>query len=186
MTISERPISDVMHIHEVSIAFEVKSVCRFKLTTDEYCFIEESIEKPYIKDYDSIPDNHPMDWAKEFDMQNWGLLFAHEDDKIIGSALIAYNTNGVNMLEGSSELAVLWDLRVAPKHRGKGVGRALFDAAKAWAKAKGCKELKIETQNNNVGALKFYFKQGAELRKVVTNAYDAVPGEDMLLFYVKI
>ena len=33
------------------------------------------------------------------------------------------------MLEGREDLACLWDLRVAPEYRGKGVGQKLFASA---------------------------------------------------------
>jgi GNAT superfamily N-acetyltransferase len=48
--------------------------------------------------------------------------------------------------------------------RGRGVGTALFRAVGGWAIAHGCRELKIETQNTNVRACRFYERQGCELR----------------------
>jgi ribosomal protein S18 acetylase RimI-like enzyme len=88
------------------------------------------------------------------------------------------------MLEGRTDLAVLWDLRVAPEHRGRGVGTALFDAVKLWAIQHTCTEIKIETQNNNVPAVKFYLRQGCTLRHVVSDAYPELPDEQMFLFYL--
>lgn len=184
MIIIERPITELKFVSDISIAFEVNFILEFTQVGSKFEFEELLLSSSFVKDYDSVSENHPLDWASEFDMSNWGLIFAEDEGKKIGSALIAYNTNGVNMLDGSKELAVLWDLRVSPEYRGQGVGKSLFDIAKHWARNHHCNELKIETQNNNVGAVKFYLKQGAELRFVKANAYQDFPDEDMLLFYI--
>jgi GNAT superfamily N-acetyltransferase len=59
-----------------------------------------------------------------------------------------------------SDLAVLWDIRVQPERRGRGVGKALFYASVDWACRRGCRQLKVETQNVNVAACRFYASQG--------------------------
>jgi hypothetical protein len=44
-------------------------------------------------------------------------------------------------------------------------------------------ELKIETQNTNVGACRFYERQGCELRAIHRAAYPQFPEEIQLLWY---
>ena len=88
------------------------------------------------------------------------------------------------MLAGRDDLAALWDLRVHPDHRRRGVGRRLFDRAAAWARAKGCRQLRVETQNINVPACKFYAKQGCYLGAVQYGAYPAYPAEVQLFWYL--
>jgi len=63
----------------------------------------------------------------------------------VGGAVIAWNTPTVHLLEGRTDLALLWDLRVAPESRGQGVGTALFQAAESWAASRGVRWLKVET-----------------------------------------
>jgi GNAT superfamily N-acetyltransferase len=89
----------------------------------------------------------------------------------VGGAAVAWNTNDVNLLEERADLSVLWDLRVAPERRGQGLGRALFEQAAAWSKARGCLQMKIETQNVNVHACRFYAAQGAVLGEIRRFAY---------------
>ena len=101
----------------------------------------------------------------------------------MGGAVVAYDTPGVYMLEGRRDLAVLWDIRVAPPVRGRGVGRALFLAAEAWATAKGCRQLKVETQNINVPACRFYLRQGCVLGGIRRFAYVEFPDEVEMLWY---
>ena len=87
------------------------------------------------------------------------------------------------MLEGRDDLAVLWDLRVSPDARGQGIGHHLFAAAEDWARARGCREIKIETQNNNVAACRFYARQGCVLQTVRENAYPDLPDETQLIWH---
>ncbi|MGQ0849625.1 MAG: GNAT family N-acetyltransferase, partial [Actinomycetota bacterium] len=84
--------------------------------------------------YDAVRGEGPIRWADQFDLGNWGLLTAHDGDRFIGGALVAFDTPGVDMLEGRSDLAVLWDIRVHPDARSGGVGAQLFEAAEEWAK----------------------------------------------------
>ena len=46
-----------------------------------------------------------------------------------------------------------------------------------------CRELKVETQNINVRACRFYARLGCELRVVRAGAYPQFPEEVQLLWY---
>lgn len=46
-----------------------------------------------------------------------------------------------------------------------------------------CRELKVETQDTNVRACRFYAAMGCALRAVEENAYLACPGEAQYLYY---
>lgn len=87
------------------------------------------------------------------------------------------------MLEGRKDLALLWDIRVSPPFRSKGVGSALLAAAEAWATKRGARELKVETQNINVPACRFYKSLGCQLRHVNAGVYVGLPDEVQLLWY---
>ena len=87
----------------------------------------------------------------------------------------------LEVLEGRSDLAVLWDIRVAPEVRRQGVGSSLFGAAEGWARARGCLELKVETQTINVPACHFYPRHGCVLKAVRPDAYPTLPHEVQLL-----
>jgi GNAT superfamily N-acetyltransferase len=120
-----------------------------------------------------------------FDITRWGIFLALEGDQPVGGATVAYDTPDVYLLEGRRDLALLWDIRVASDRRGRGVGSALFHQAAAWAHARGCDWLKIETQNANVRACRFYLKQGCELGGIQRHAYAEPYAKDtMLLWYL--
>jgi len=89
------------------------------------------------------------------------------------------------MLEGRRDLAVLWDIRSSPAYRG--VGIPLFRHAGNWAKKKGCSQLKVETQNVNVPACRFYLRMGCQLGEIRLFGYAAAPKvrhEIMLNWYL--
>lgn len=147
-----------------------------------FVLAEHWVHPHYTKDYDAISER-PHDWAVRFDTSQWLMLVSHIEGAVAGGATVAHGGSGLDMLEGRSDLAVLWDIRVTPLFRGRGVGRALFTKAEAWAGARGCVELKVETQNINVAACRFYAALGCQLRTVRTEAYPLCRGEDQFLWY---
>ena len=58
----------------------------------------------------------------------------------------------------------------------------LFAAAERWGVAHGCHALWVETQDNNVAAVRFYLRQGCELASVRDDAYPDHPDELQLIF----
>lgn len=60
---------------------------------------------------------------------------------------------------------------------------ALIRAAERWASARGCQKLKIETQNTNLPACRFYQRHGYVLAAANRNAYTLFPDEIQFLWY---
>ena len=144
---------------------------------------ERSRAAPLEKDYDAIPGEHPTAWPGRFDVSRWGVLVARAGAQRAGGAVIVADAPGVDMLEGRVDLAVLWDIRVRPEFRGKGIGTQLFEAAEDWARRRGNAELKVETQDINPEACAFYARRGCELRAVDAGVYRGLPGEVQFLWY---
>jgi ribosomal protein S18 acetylase RimI-like enzyme len=144
---------------------------------------EAAVAAPYVKDYDAVNGDGPARWADRFDTSNWALICARQDGTRAGGAVIAWNTPGVHMLDGRDDVAVLWDIRVAPAQLGSGAGSALFRAAESWAAARSCDWLKIETQNINVRACRFYRTMGCTLGAIDRFAYPELPDEVQLLWW---
>jgi GNAT superfamily N-acetyltransferase len=184
--IQQEPPSALAEYAGVPIAFEVRE--RLVVSVPDaglggLHLTPERLATPYMKDYDADPDHHPAAWARRFDVARWGVLAARAEEERVGGGVIAWDTSGLELLEGRADLAVLWDLRVAPGWRGRGVGHALFRAAEAWALARGARWLKVETQNVNVAACRFYARQGCVLGAVHRFAYPDRPAEAQLLWY---
>lgn len=190
--IQEVGVDALSQYQEIPIAFEVKSVFRVDPIDGGLGGIrlrEEKLATPYIKDYDAYQDGGPEQWPRRFDLSNWGIFLALEETRRVGGAVVASDTPGVHMLGGRSDLAVLWNIRVHPDFRRCGIGTKLFNHAADWARKRRCVELKIETQNVNVPACRFYAKQGCQLGEINRYAYAAQPEvkhEVMLIWYLEL
>jgi GNAT superfamily N-acetyltransferase len=173
--IIEIPSTRLPDYESVPISFEVRTIFDLELPDGGLGGIHfhERPVSPYIKDYDVL--GPPASWLAEFDVSNWAFSLALEGELPVGAATVAWNTGGVNMLEGRSDLSVLWDIRVLPACRGKGIGKKLLEHSAAWSKARGCVQMKIETQNINVNACRFYAAQGARLGDIRRFAYRHEP-----------
>lgn len=58
------------------------------------------------------------------------------------------------------------DLVVDPRHRSRGVGKALLDAAKGWARERGAMHLELDSGLERTDAHRFYRREGSEYESV--------------------
>lgn len=189
--VAEDPAAGLAAYGEVPTAFTVRAVLEVAPVDGGLGGLrlaERPAARPYVKDYDADPAHRPAAWAATLDVSRWGVLAAFADGgdarERVGGAAVAWRTHGLEMAQGRPDLAVLWDIRVAPAWRGRGVGVALFRAAAEWALERGARRLVIETQNVNVAACRFYARQGCALGAVHRFAYPDAPGEAQLLWYL--
>ena len=186
IALTEEPMTAIQEYARVPIVFTVDRVLDIANRDDglgRFELSERRLDVPYEKDYDAIAGQGPLQWARRFDVSQWVLFTARAASRIVGGATIAFGTPALTMLEGRRDLAVLWDIRVAPDFRRQSVGSALFRKVEAWARRHGCRQLKIETQNINVRACRFYERQGCQLRTINPTAYPELPEEIQLLWY---
>lgn len=152
--------------------------------------VEYAIDTPYSKDYNADEGDTTRAWAKEFNLRDWGIFLAFDDDQPVGGAAVAINSV-VYPLDRfqRDDMVVLWDIRIHPDARKKGIGRKLFRHAAEWAKSQGFGQLGLETQNVNVPACKFYARMGCTLGAIHRFGYAGCPPvahEAMLLWYCDI
>ncbi|MFZ0060661.1 MAG: GNAT family N-acetyltransferase [Pyrinomonadaceae bacterium] len=183
--VTEHDLTDLTEYATITIAFEVRSlldVTEDFETPGTFILSERHLSVPYVKDYDAIAGERPTDWARRFDLSNWRLFRALLNDVYVGGAIVAVRTPELTMLQGRDDLAVIWDIRVLPEIRGRGVGTALLRQAENWARVKSCRHFKVETQNINVGGCRFYAALGFELIEVNRHAYSEFPDEIQLIW----
>ena len=58
------------------------------------------------------------------------------------------------------------DLAVSPEHRSHGVGKALLDAAKDWARERGATHLELDSAETRMDAHRFYEREKPSWRSV--------------------
>jgi GNAT superfamily N-acetyltransferase len=184
--IAQEPAASLAEYGRVPIAFRVDrllEVSPIDAGLGGILLRERAVDPPYVKDYDAIEGNDPAGWASRWDVSNWGILSAFRQGRRVGGAVVVAGVEGLDMLENRTDLAVLWDLRVDHDQRRRGLGRALFAAAEGWARARGCRWLKVETQNINVPACRFYAGRGCVLGAINRYAYVEFPDEVQFLWY---
>ena len=92
------------------------------------------------------------------------LLVADRDAGAAGYALLQRRRN--------SRTARLNSIAVRPGADGKGLGKALLEAAEARARAKGCTHLRLEVRADNKPARTLYEKAGYRRFDVVEDYYE--------------
>ena len=140
---------------------------------------------PYVKDLSGY--EIACEYDREFGLTNWAFFMAFDGETPVGAVTLASRTKNIVMLGGREDLCVLWDIRVHDDYKRMGIGRRLFALGADWAREQGLRQMKIECQNNNVPACKFYRKQGAVLGGIDTYAYYLDPeirGEVQMIWYL--
>lgn len=180
---------DKLNIYaSIPMSFWVNSIYRIEPMDEGLSglrLVEQPIQTPWIKDYDS--DESPLDWPKRFNLKDWGIFILFQDNTPAAGAAIVMNCPEVNSVDDRKDLGILCDIRVHPDQRGKGLGRMIFNHAAAWIHSRGCTQLKIETQNVNVPACKFYKALGCELGMIHKYGYAHIPAsksETALFWYL--
>lgn len=171
----------------VPIAFtvrEVADVAKVPSASGHFVLRPRILQQPWVKDYDD--DGGPETWGSRFDLSSWQFFAARAAGERVGGAVVVFRAPDVDMLRGRDDVALLWDIRVAPAMRGQGVGAALVAAVQSWSAAHGAEWLEVETQTVNVPACRFYERMGFVLREAHPNAYPSLPDEVQLLWYKRV
>ncbi len=84
------------------------------------------------------------------------ILLAEEEGNIVG----LINVHFRNTLFHPGPSALIDELVVDTRFRGRGIGTALIESAIEEAKRRGCVEIEISTESDNTSAIEFYKKRG--------------------------
>jgi ribosomal protein S18 acetylase RimI-like enzyme len=103
------------------------------------------------------------------------VFFAYDHGQLAGQIIAHENWN---------RFAFIDDLTVDRQFRKRGIGRALMARIVDWAKSRQLAGIMIETQNNNVGACKFYERLGFRLAGFDSMLYKAInPDTEEIALY---
>lgn len=188
INVRENPGVSLEEYEAIPISFRVERVLRLERPPEGFVgfiFSEQQLGAPYLKDYDRA-GSRPTTWESEWDISKWGMFTAEDGGALVGGAAVAWGTPEILQLQGRGDLSALWDIRVAPSYRGRGVGAALFEAAADWSRARGAVGMRIETQAINVPACRFYAARGCTLSAVDVDAYPELPHEIQLIWHLKL
>ena len=116
------------------------------------------------------PGSKPASW----DERRAAVALRHAIDSHDAVVLLAESEAGelIGFCTGYQDLhsvrfgyrAWVEDLAVHPDHRSQGVGKALLDAAKSWARERGATHLELDSAETREDAHRFYEREGAAYR----------------------
>jgi GNAT superfamily N-acetyltransferase len=94
--------------------------------------------------------------AEAIESPNAAVLVAEHRGELLGLCTAYLDLNSVRF--GSR----CWveDLAVSPEHRSQGVGKALLDRAKEWARQRGGTHLELDSADTRTDAHRFYEREG--------------------------
>jgi len=88
------------------------------------------------------------------------VLVAASEGRLIGFLTVYQDLHSVRF----GYRAWVEDFAVHPERRSQGVGKALLDAAKAWARERGATHLELDSAEVRKDAHRFYEREGAQYR----------------------
>jgi GNAT superfamily N-acetyltransferase len=90
------------------------------------------------------------------------VLVAERDGAVVGICTVYLDIESVRF----GRRAWVEDLAVHPEHRSAGFGKALLDAAKAWARDRGATHLELDSAETRADAHRFYEREQPSWRSV--------------------
>ena len=139
--VAEEGLSSLSEYARIPIAFEVREVfdvVESRAGSTDFLLTPRAVADPYVKDYDEH-DGGPEAWSGRFDLSAWRFFVARMNGARVGGAVVVFQAPGIEMLQGRTDVAILWDIRVAPSARRHGVGAALIASAEAWSVTRGAR-----------------------------------------------
>lgn len=98
------------------------------------------------------------------------VLVAEDEGQVVGYAFCEYQRESGRGAMNAMSTLYLDDLCVDENCRGKGVGRALYQAVLGLARAAGCYHVTLNVWEGNDSARRFYEKMGLAVQKTCLEA----------------
>lgn len=91
------------------------------------------------------------------------IIVAHDTGQIIGMVNLLYTVSTAL----GARVAILEDMVISSEYRSKGVGSKLLNYALDFAQSQGCQRITLLTDDDNIGAHRFYEQHGFERSTMV-------------------
>ena len=122
-----------------------------------------------------FPDDK-LDWSQYINSEDKALFLAYKNKICIGQIRIIKDWNRFCYVE---------NIAIKKEYRGLGIGRLLLTKAEEWGKQRNLIGMSLETQDDNLGASRFYIKQGFLLGGVDTLKQSYNPNIETTLYWYK-
>jgi GNAT superfamily N-acetyltransferase len=106
---------------------------------------------------DPLPDGYRQAFEEIQKSPSEHLLVAEAAGRVVGCLQLSFLPS---LTFGGRRRAQVEGVRIAPEHRGEGIGRLMIGAVKDMARAAGCHIIQLTTNRQRPQALRFYEKLG--------------------------
>lgn len=139
-----------------------------------------------------IRDVYPTAATAEAALCRGDLFVEEADGNIVGAAII--NQQQVDVYKDApwqypakdEEVMVLHTLVISPKERGKGYGQKFVAYYEEYARQRGCRYLRMDTNARNVNARALYQKLGYAEIGIVPCVFNGISGVNLVLLEKRI
>lgn len=123
-----------------------------------------------------FPDDK-LDWSQYINREDKALFLAYMNNTCIGQIRIMKDWNRFCYIE---------NIATKKDYRGNGIGKLLLNKAEEWAKQRNLIGMSLEAQDDNLGACRFYVKQGFILGGADTLKQSYNPIIETTLYWYKL
>ena len=159
----------------------------FKIYSDTHTFEEEGkLQIGWIREL------YPTRETAENALFRNDLFVLEQGGEILGAAIInqlqveEYYDAKWHYPAVDNEVMVLHTLVISPFHSGKGLGRAFVDFYENYALDKGCKYLRMDTNERNLAARVLYKKLGFSECDIIPCSFNGINGVRLVLLEKKL
>lgn len=146
----------------------VPSLQSGKWSFEEHLFDETKVIR--------FPDDK-LEWNEYINREDKALFSAYKNSNCIGQIRIVKDWNRFCYIE---------NIATKKEFRGYGIGKLLLAEAEKWAKQRELIGMSLEVQDDNLGACRFYVKQGFVLGGADRLAQTYNPSIDTTLYWYKL
>ena len=130
---------------------------------------------------------YPTAATAEAALENGELFVLEEECAVLGAAIInqkqvdVYENGGWAYDASPAEVMVLHTLVISPRAAGKGYGKQFVAYYEDYARAKGCRVLRMDTNARNKRARSMYAGLGYREAGIVPTTFNGVEGVQLVL-----
>ncbi|PAF31015.1 GNAT family N-acetyltransferase [Paenibacillus sp. 7516] len=174
-TIIISPLNDdlIEDIHKTNDSFNIYGRVVPSLQSGRWSYTEELYDETRETRF---PDDQ-LDWSHYINREDQALFLAYMNNTCIGQIRIIKDWNRFCYIE---------NIATKKDYRGSGVGKLLLHKAEEWAKQRKLIGMSLEAQDDNLGACRFYVKQGFILGGADTLKQSYNPNIETTLYWYKL
>lgn len=174
-TIIISPLNDdlIEDINKTNDSFKIYGRVVPSLQSGRWSYTEELYDETREIRF---PDDQ-LDWSQYINREDKALFLAYMNNTCIGQIRIIKDWNRFCYIE---------NIATKKDYRGSGVGKLLLHKAEEWAKQRKLIGMSLEAQDDNLGACRFYVKQGFILGGADTLKQSYTPDIETTLYWYKL